>query len=69
MSSEMPSVAFKARRALTDSKIVGRFARRNVLLQNGVFVSSLKEIVSDGDSAMAELKEKFSPQEQGLRED
>lgn len=53
------SAAFEAAREEADSRIIGRFARRNVLLQNGVYVSDMSKVADEGDKAMNSLRRKF----------
>ena len=53
------SAAYEAALADSDARIVGRFSRGNVRLQNGVFVAKMDKIASDGDVAMNRLRKKF----------
>ena len=59
MVKNAKSAAYEAAKAKSDEKVVGRFSRRNVRLQNGVFISKMDMVAEQGDNAMANLRKKF----------
>lgn len=59
MVKVLPSDRYDSEIKASDKKIVGRFSRRNVRLQNGVFTADLNNIVSSGDKAAIKLSAKF----------
>ncbi len=59
MARELPSAKYEAAKEARDSRIVGRFARRNVRGQNGFVMFDLSKLIKKANQAGERLRRKF----------